>query len=262
VNVSHLRLGAVHREAPALVPHLASLIKLPAAAPSRNWHAACDWGVPIDMLGNDTYGDCVEVYCLQVLRMLTSNIWGRDSWTPTKVQALALYTANTTPAFNPIGPANDNGTDVVRFMSYWASKGIRLTDQTLDVCLWTQTTVADAPEAIDHTGPIGLTLSLPVAAQDMTNWAKAPGTGADWLPGSWGGHQVPVGRYDSDGAGGAKVLTCVTWAAEQAMHPDFVAKYAQGWQAPLSRLLLGAAGVSPNGLNWDEAMAVQRQLAA
>lgn len=261
-DVSAKHLGAHHREAPDLVPRLASLVRLPPAPTSYDWHAACDFGTPPDELGNDHWGNCVEVHALQILRMLTSNIWGRDSWKPTLQQALQLYSLSTTPAFNATDPATDVGTDVVRFMTYWATQGIRLTDQTVDHCLWTQTNMAEAPEAIASCGPVGLTLSLPIAAQDLTNWAKAPGSGADWAPGGWGGHQVAAGRYATDGAVASKVLTCVTWAAEQELHPEFAAKYVLAVKLPLSRLLMGAAGRSPAGLDWDAAMATQRALAA
>lgn len=261
-DVSGKRLGAHHREPPAIVPHLASLVRLPSAPASYNWHAACDFGTPPDQLGNDVHGDCVEVYGLQTLRMLTSNVWGRDSWAPAPGQWQALYSANTTPAFDPANPATDIGTDVVRFMTYWSSQGIRLTDQAIDFCLWTQTTLADVPDAIASCGPAGLTLNLPIAAQDQSNWAKAPGTGADWAPGGWGEHQVPTGRYATDGASSAKVLTCVTWATEQDLHPEFAAKYVLAVKLPLSRLLMGAAGRSPAGLDWDAALAVQHALAA
>jgi hypothetical protein len=256
-----MKLGAIHREPPDAVPHLARLVRLPAAPASYNWHAACDFGTPPDPLGNAPfegapgYGDCVEVFGLQTLRMLTSNIWGRDSWRPGPGQWQALYAANTTPAFDPAISTTDTGTDVARFMAYWGSTGIVLTDQTRDICLWTRLLLADAPEAIAYTGPIGLTLNLPVAARDMSNWAKAPGASTDWVPGSWGEHQVPVGRYETDGTG-SKILTCVTWAAEQTIHPEFAARYGLGLQAPLSRLLLGAGGRSPGGLDWDAAMRV------
>jgi hypothetical protein len=254
------QLGARHSEPPAAVPHLAGLVRLPDAPASYNWHKACNFGAPPDELDNDKYGCCVPAHALQIMRMLTSNVWGTDSWTPAPNQSLFLYSANTTPPFNTSEPDTDTGTDVSRFMQYWSSVGIPLTPDTQEIVVWARTNAAEAHNAIAFTGPIGITLNLPVAAQDMANWMKSPGTSTDWKPGSWGEHQVACGRYDTDSPSWGAVLTCITWAAEQALHPDFLAKYCLGMQAPLSRQLLSAAGMSPADMDWDTAMSIMKTI--
>jgi len=252
--------GANYRPAPKGVPHLAAAVRLPEAPTEYDWHAACDWGTPpANALNNDSSGNCVEVAALQRLRMLTSNIWGRDSWTPTGALAWSLYTANTDPPFNPDDPSTDNGTDTAQFMAWCATRGIRLNEQFEDVVFWcTIGSVAEAPAAIAFTGPVQITLNLPAAAEDLANWGKTPGTSADWKAGSLGGHRVVSGKYRLDGT--TPILTAVTWGEEQEMHPDFLSAYLLGMDAALSRTILEPVGLTPAGLDWDAAMATMHRL--
>ena len=75
--------------------------------------------------------------------------------------------------------------------------------------------------------------------------SKAPGTGPDWAPGSWGGHRVMCGKYDGT------VRTIRTWGVDVAVHPEFWAAYVVAVDATISHEWLTTTGLTPLGLDFD-----------
>jgi hypothetical protein len=250
LDMAIYKTGAIHSARPAAILPLASLTSLPAPKIRTDWIGGIDLSLPGEeaCLGNcgDTgWGNCVEVSALQIIRLRTEVVWGPRSWLPTTAQALALYTANTVPPFNPVTDGGGPGTDTNTFMSYWASTGIRVTDQTIDVVGWCHADLADTASAIDTVGPVRMTFNLPAAAEDPTNWAKAPGTGPDWEPGGTGMHSI-VGGSQQNG----NVSRVITWGMALDVHPDFVRNYWVSTDVPLSRLWLNVANWSPSDEQW------------
>jgi len=239
-----MRLGAIHRRAPAHIPPLAARARLAMlqAPPSADWHAKCP--ADGDDLGNGRYGCCVPAADYRLIQLRRANAWG-DSWAPTTDMVLARYSALT--GFDPATGLPDDGTDTAEDMQAWCSRGIRLDGQNEDVPLWTVVDPAEMQHvnlAIAHFGGVAITLALPAAAQDLA-WDRAPGSGADWVPGSWGNHRVCSGKYDG------AVRTVRTWGRDVAMHPEFWSRYVIAVDVALSREWLDATGLSPPGMDWD-----------
>jgi hypothetical protein len=219
-----------------------------------DWFKLCP--VDGDVLGNDVVGNCVECAQLRTIQVRRTNAWD-DTWVPTKDMAFVLYAALT--GFNPVTLLPDSGTDTAQAMGVWASSGYRVDDQNLDVICWVTVDKDDDDHvaiAIAHTGPVQLSLALPVAAQDVTVWAHAPGPGPEWAPGSWGNHRVMVGKFN----GTERV--CRTWGQDVVIHPEFWSAYSLGVDASLSREWLDVTGLAPSGLDWDALAADMQALAA
>lgn len=238
-------LGAIHTPAPAAIQPLATRASLARMAVPQNadWWAKCP--PDGDALGNDQCGNCVPVADLRIIQARRANAWG-DTWVPPKQMAVSLYTLRT--GYNQLTGQPDRGTDTVADMTAWVQSGIRLDEQNLDVVRWATVDPKRDDEialAIAHLGPIAVTLALPSAAQDLTTWSRAPGQGADWAPGSWGGHRVAAGAFN----GRTRVVR--TWGMDLQMHPEFWAAYVVACDAALSREWLDTTGLSPDGLDWN-----------
>jgi hypothetical protein len=243
--VKTLKLGAIHVPAPRAIRLLADRARLSLMTPptSADWLAKCP--ADGDPLGNDAVGNCVACAELRAIQVSRANAWG-DVWRPTRDMAFALYGALT--GFDPVTLLPDNGTDTAHAMASWSANGVRIDDQNLDVVRWATVDPADAAHiaiAIGYTGPIQVSMALPTAAQDVTVWSQPPGTGAGWVPGSWGYHRVMVGAFD----GTERV--CRTWGQDVIIHPEFWVAYVVGVDATLSREWMDATGLAPSGLDWD-----------
>ena len=239
------KLGAIHVPAPRAIRPLAARARLSLMTPptSADWLARCP--ADGDPLGNDAVGDCVPCAELRTIQVRRVNAWG-DVWRPTRDMAFGLYAALT--GFDPVTGLPDDGTDTVKGMASWATAGIRIDDQNLDVVRWATVDPADAAHiaiAIGHTGPVQVSLALPKAAEDVTVWSRPPGAGAGWEPASWGCHRVMVGAFD-----GAERV-CRTWGQDVAIHPAFWSAYVLAVDATLSREWMEATGLAPSGLDWD-----------
>ncbi len=88
-----------------------------ASPGSIAWNNAAAMQVITNILGNADYGDCVEAEEGHFIGLVTANGKGLFSYTPTLV--LAMYSALTSPPFNPTTGANDNGTDPVTCLNYF-----------------------------------------------------------------------------------------------------------------------------------------------
>jgi hypothetical protein len=240
-----MKLGAVHIPAPLAIRPLTERARLALMTPptSADWFASCP--PDGDPLGNDAVGDCVPCAELRAIQVRRANAQG-DTWRPTRSAALGRYAALT--GFNPATSLPDNGTDTVKAMTSWATAGIRIDDQNLDVVLWATVDPADAAHiaiSIGHTGPVQVTIALPEAAEDLPVWSQPPGTGAGWEPASWGYHRVTVGKFNG------QERVCRTWGQDVPIHPAFWSAYVVAVDATLSREWMEATGLAPSGLDWD-----------
>jgi hypothetical protein len=240
-----MKLGAIHRRQPLAIRPLSKRASLHLMTPPKSvdWHKACP--PDGDALSNDRFGCCVEVADWRVIQMRKSNVWGDDS-KPLVSDILARYTMLS--GFNIVSGTPDNGTDTVDDLTSWCTHGIQIADQTLDCPSWCMAHPQDATEvnlAIAHAGPVLVTLALPLAAQDTETWAQAPGTGSQWVAGSWGCHRVMTGKYDQD----TRVLR--SWGQDIEVHPEWFNAYAISVDVLISRDWLRTTGLTPSGLDFD-----------
>lgn len=166
------------------------------------------------MLGNDTYGDCVAVTWANVRRIVTSLLTAVPAY-PTQDQVLAVYKTQ-----NPGFPADDNGMDIQTLLEYLVANpgpdGIR----------------AAAFAQVDHTSPAEVKAAIAlfgyvwtgvnVLDQNMNEF----NAGQPWDYSSRsqvdGGHSVITGGYGAPGAGplgGDERF--ITWAAETSFTDAF-----------------------------------------
>lgn len=239
-----MKLGAIHRDTPASIARLSQRASLSLMVPPArvDWHAACP--ADGDDLGNSQFGCCVPAAEFRAIQMRRAVV-GHDAWKPTADETLALYSALT--GFNATTGQPDVGTDTVAAMSAWCSIGIRVNSQDEDVPAWASVdpeNIAHCQIAVAHLGPVQVTLSLPAALQDLSLWGKAPGSGAGWEPGSWGGHRVASGKYDG------AVFVVRTWGQDIEMHPRVWSAYVVGVDATVSREWCDTTGLTPSGMDW------------
>jgi hypothetical protein len=201
-------------------------------------------GLPFAMLGNNSYGDCVEAgYAHQV------QIWGDragNPFVPTDAEALGAYTAIT--GFNPSDPSTDQGTDILTAVGYWRSTGLASQKITAYATLNVRNP-AEIREAISWYGGAYIGLQLPVSAQDQVGKQWTVTTGPAAVAGGWGGHCVPLCGYDQD------QLWCVTWGALQSMTWEFFTTYCDEAYVLLATDWIAASGQAPSRLAWGRLLA-------
>ena len=250
----NFRHGALFTPAPPAIQPLsnrASLSVMPVPG-QANW--ALVYPATGDPRGNDRYGLCVEVADFVIIETWRHNAQG-DGWVAPNDMIAARYTART--GFNPVTGVPDNGTDTSADAADWVTNGIRINDQDEDVPHWATidpTNDAHIAIACGHCGPLRLVLTLPMAFQDPDNWAKPPGTSADWTT-VWGDHCVPMMKFLG------RERTVRTWGNDLLIHPDSW-KRVRSVDCFLSRSFLETTGRTPAGLDWDALMADRAALMA
>lgn len=212
-----------------------------------NWHAKMALE-PVDPLGNDKRGCCVEAGMYRLAQMWMANAGG-SSWRPTTKLVLDAYSAWT--GFDQATGQPDVGTPLDVAQAKLAQQGLDLGLQELDVAL----PVAVDPQNLDHVrgacrtfGGLWLALNLPAAWKDGgTTWDVAGD------PGGWGRHLVPTGRCERRG-----LFWVISWGLEIELTPAALAKYCIQAGAAASRLWFDTTGQSPAGLDWDATLAAAR----
>jgi hypothetical protein len=222
---------------------------------SRDWFRFCP--ADGDALGNDTVGCCVPAATFQGIRLRRAVAWN-DGWKPTRDMVLDRYARLT--GFDPVTGQPDNGTDTAAETLDYCTRGIQIgeNDNFLDiphVCMLAPANRAHMKLAVFMFGAVDMTLNLPLAVQDG-DFSRAPGTGSDWVAGSWGAHRVLSGAFDGD------VFVIRTWGQDKPVHPEFLDRFLLGCEARISRVWLTATGETPPGMDWDGLMADSERLAA
>lgn len=192
------------------------------------------------VLGNDRYGDCVLVTCGHLEQGWTTYAGGTP-FVPTTTQILAAYAAVT--GFDPRTGRNDNGTVSLDALNYWRKTGIAGRKIAAFVKL-DRHNVVEMKTALHLFSGVFLAAQLPTSADTQFSQRK-PWTvvRAGGGVGSWGGHAIRMGAYDTDG------ITVSTWGRAQHATWDWWAKYgAEAW-AVLSADQLDGTGLSDEGLD-------------
>jgi len=249
-------LGAIHKPQPLAIRPLSARasVRRMTAPKAVDWHKQCP--ADDDALGNDEIGNCVPIADWRIIQIRHAVVWGDDT-KPSQADIMSRYTMLT--GFDPQTGEHDMGTDTVTDMYDWSLHGIRVGNQTVDIPYWAIAhphNRAEVNYAVAHCGPVAVTLNLPTAAQDLSTWAKAPGFGSDWDPGSWGAHRVVSGKYDAD------IRTIRSWGLDIDVHPEWWAAYAISVDITLSRGWMDTTGLTPSGLDYDALRADLYQIAA
>jgi hypothetical protein len=188
--------------------------------------------------GADGIGDCVPAAHLQLDRMRLLECLG-STWQPTDAMAEALY--RDWAGWDGT-PATDVGTDVHAALDRWAASGIRLGEQLLDIGQWVALpSDLDVLRAAIDFG-VGAVGSVALRESDFD-------TSRPWLDTtapSIGAHQVMFRGYD------AGAFHAITWDDEAEIPNAALAQRLLAVQVPLSRDLMGATGLTPDGMTWAE----------
>jgi hypothetical protein len=222
----------------------------PPAPPFRDWSAAVpSW----PMLGNNDYGDCTVASALHLDQTWADNAGA--PFVPITAQALAAYSAIT--GFSPANPATDNGAVLLDVLNYWRNTGIA-GRKILAYVSVNMKNEAEVKQAINLFGGLYIGLLLPLAWQTADIW-DAPAAGrqgffarlfsrvkraaANWTPGSWGGHAVPLVQYSPG------IYQCITWGAKKKITAAGLTGFADEGYAVLSQDWISAKGLSPAGFD-------------
>ena len=102
----------------------------------------------------------------------------------------------------------------------------------------------EAEVALEIFGGLYAGAQLPLAAQTQDVWDVSPAPSPQSsVPGSWGGHCIPFGKYD------AQRVSCVTWGAVKDATWPWLQQYVDELYALISPDWLNGAGVTPEGLD-------------
>lgn len=180
---------------------------------------------PLDMWGNDKWGDCAKVaQANQVIRL--ERLEQRRTLKLTTSDVVAAYQAET-GAQEP-GDPRDTGLVMLNNNRLWRHVGFPFKNHFYNIAAFGELDPHEPDQlraAIYLLHGVQFGFSLPRACQTMGNeWDYRGETGPEWQPGSWGGHAVFGKRYDE---GGVEVLT---WGEEVYVTNTFIDRYCdEAW---------------------------------
>lgn len=206
------------------------------------------------MYRNDEIGNCEVCACAHAQQALTSYGGGQEHVID-EADVIAAYSAIT--GYNPATGEPDPGIASLDMLGHWRSVGVG----GRKIAAYVEVNVDDLDEvktALSLTGALLVGIDMPLSSADQfragKTWTAA--AGARGRAGSWGGHAVHVGAYDS------RYLTCTTWGRTQRMTYAFWRNYVAEAFAPISPDWFNAAGSSPTGLNTEALLADLQRITA
>jgi len=184
---------------------------------------------PLPFWGNDTYGDCViageanHVFRLERLEQRrTVPLTDQDA-----IKRYMMLTGCKAP-----GDAHDVGLEVIGAMRNWRSQGFQSAykNRSYLIAAYGELDPQDGAQLRSANyllHGIHFGFWLPAAAKQMTRnkvWDYQGQTGAEWQPGSWGGHLVYSKAFDPDG------FEILTWGMKVKVTNAFIEKYCdEAW---------------------------------
>lgn len=188
---------------------------------------------PLDMWGNDEWGDCVKVaQANQLVRL--ERVETRRTVKIDENDVVGAYKQET--GSQSPGDARDEGLVMLDNFKLWRNPGWTVAHPGAAVRDY-RISVFGELDPLNHQElreacyllhGVQFGISLPQAAQWMTDrgkWDYPNGSvGSQWAPGSWGGHAVFSKCYDE---GGFEVLT---WGRKVYMTNNFIDRYCdEAW---------------------------------
>ena len=166
-----------------------------------------DW----QMLGNDTYGDCVAVTWANQRRLVTALLGGKEAY-PTQKQVYEVYKTQ-----NPNFPNDDNGMDIQTLLEYLVHTPGPDGVKAVAFAKVDYANPAECQAAMAIFGHIWVGINVQSANMDDFD------TGLPWdvHPNSpiEGGHSVEAGGYNPATPGDDEKF--ITWAAETSFTDAF-----------------------------------------
>lgn len=214
-----------------------------------------DWLSPmtdIGMMLNDVEGDCTCAAAGHMIQAWTAANGDQVIVPDTAIQA--AYSA--VGGYVPGDPTTDNGAYALDVLKLWRDVGIGghkiLGWVALDPKNRRQMQIA-----CDLFGGVYAGFELPRTAHGQEVWA-VPSYGAvgQGMPGSWGGHMIPLLNYGPLG------YVCLTWGAPLTLTEAFVETYCEEAYAVASIDWAQGGRAAPSGLLVDRMVADMQAVAA
>jgi len=226
----HRTLHLARYLTPAKLPPVPAVIDYTKSVP--------EWG----MDANDRVGDCT---CASIDHC--EKLWFANAGVPfasTEQDVLALYSKIT--GYNPADPSTDNGAELIDCLKYWQQNGY-LGHKILAYAKVDPTNAEMMKAALFLFECLYAGVNLPWTAQDQEEWTVTdPTLKGDAAPASWGGHAIPLVKYDEKG------WTCVTWGALMPMTDEFLTTYCdEVWAVVTEDVLMRATQKSPGGFDMN-----------
>jgi hypothetical protein len=207
--------------------------------------AEVSWVTKLSNLGemlNDQIGDCTVAAAGHMIQQ-----WSTYAAQPVIVPDSAILTAYEDPSvgnYSPNDPNTDNGAAMLDVLKYWRKTGIG----GHKIAAFVQVNPRNAlevREAVLLFGNVYMGAQLPASVQGADAWTVPDGgtSSPDGMPGSWGGHCVPICAVSPE------TLTCITWGSLLKMSHGFFADYVDEAYAVLSTDWIEKNGISPSQFN-------------
>jgi hypothetical protein len=200
------------------------------------------------MYDNDQIGDCTCAAVGHMVQSWTQYAKGAQA-VPANTDIVAAYSAIT--GYNGT-PATDHGAALLNVLAYWKQNGIGGHKVDSFVAVDYQN-LDEVRQAIADFGGVYIGVQLPITAQSQDIWDVTGGTGSP-VPGSWGGHCIPLVGYD------ANYFYCVTWGTLKRLTPAWLSKYMFEGYAVITTDYLNSQGVDPQGFNLSQMLLHAEQM--
>lgn len=172
--------------------HLRDYAQLPLPVPAVPAYGLSDKVISFGMMLNDTLGDCTCAAVGHIIQVWTAET-GHEVILPDDV-ILKLY--EDACGYNPADPSTDQGGVEIDVLNYWEKNPIAGNVLSAYVSFnWLD--AQQVKEAVYYFGGAYIGLQLPIGYQNAEVWNVIKG--ANGMPGSWGGHAVPIVDYNSGG---------------------------------------------------------------
>jgi len=206
--------------------------------------AAIDWtpaAGAYGMMANDRLGDCTIAAAGHLIQTWTGNASGSPVVLPDD-DIVSAY--SQIAGYNPADPATDCGAVEIDVLNAWRQNGLGAGGHKIAAFVAVNLrNPLEVQTAISLFGGIYAGALLPTNAQAQVGFVWDVLRNGDDAPGSWGGHAIPIVKYDPTG------LWCVTWGKLQKMTQAWFAEYVDEAYALVTPDWIEANGRSPTGLD-------------
>lgn len=204
--------------------------------------AICDLTSKMSNLGmmlNDSLGDCTCATVGHIIQQWTAA--NGDQIIVPDTAILSLY--EIVGGYKPGDVSTDNGAVIMDVLNYWKKNTIA--SNALSAYAYANSKrIQEVKDSIYYFGAAYAGVQLPLSVQDLAEWVvPTEGLTGDGIPGSWGGHAIPLVAYDE------ATVTCITWGSLLKMTWDFFVNYADEVYALLSPDWIATGGKSPEGFD-------------
>lgn len=212
--------------------------ELPAPAPISWLGDQTEWG----MLKNDQLGDCTIASKLHGLQVVTKN--ANIEFQPTDAEALTYY--EEIDGYDPSDPNSDQG-GIISDVLLWIAKNGMQGFELGGYCRVDPQNDLHVNQAICLFGVLDVGLALPLSAQTADVWDLPEGQAftGDWAPGSWGGHDVSIHAFETNGD-----LLCITWGEVKRITRRWFKAYCDEAYALLWQAWIENGGKAPSGFDY------------